>query len=507
MDVLSIGFVALMVVLAGVLCYTGDLLGRKLGKKRLTIGRLRPKHTAALMTGLFGGLSALLIVLVLVAVSEPIRTWIVEGNKARAEAAQLRRDIAEKQKLLDTLEGQVPELESKAREAETKLKGEEDKVRKAQDANKRLADQSRQLSAQTKNLTSQVQNFTSQLKQIKTEYAAMTQNLQNVKVNRDEAIKQNSELSNRNLMLTQDITKSEQDLSKLQVEFNTLQAEKARLQKSLDDLTDEYQKQFEEQNRKLTELNLSLTKVSEDLTKARQDLQRAQDLVAQANSAVQNSASALRLQPLLINRGDELSRLPIGVRLNQAEARRLLLSAVTEASDEAMRRGAVEAPGSKEHAIFIDLPTDVRMITADEQISAAMQAMTNLSEPHLLILRSLFNTYRNEFVPIEVQVVPNPVIFKAGVVGDEVILDGSKTETQIADDIAQYAAGPLREKVLKAGFIPSIGRPQAIGEIGRENVLKLVSEVKSMGRRTNVRLIARTDTRAGDVLRLDYRIR
>jgi len=50
--------ILLLLALCGFIAYIGDLLGRRLGKKRLTIFGLRPKHTAILLTVVTGVLIA-----------------------------------------------------------------------------------------------------------------------------------------------------------------------------------------------------------------------------------------------------------------------------------------------------------------------------------------------------------------------------------------------------------------------------------------------------------------
>src|SRR3954470_8253480 len=50
--------VLVLLALCGFIAYVGDLLGRRLGKKRLSVFGLRPKHTAILLTIVTGVLIA-----------------------------------------------------------------------------------------------------------------------------------------------------------------------------------------------------------------------------------------------------------------------------------------------------------------------------------------------------------------------------------------------------------------------------------------------------------------
>lgn len=69
----------LLVILGGVIAYLGDWLGRKMGKKRLRIMNLRPRHTAILFTVIMGALIPVITAFALIGVSEPVKEWIVRG--------------------------------------------------------------------------------------------------------------------------------------------------------------------------------------------------------------------------------------------------------------------------------------------------------------------------------------------------------------------------------------------------------------------------------------------
>src|SRR3712207_8674593 len=50
--------ILLLLALCGFIAYIGDLLGRRLGKQRLSVFGMRPKHTAILLTIVTGALIA-----------------------------------------------------------------------------------------------------------------------------------------------------------------------------------------------------------------------------------------------------------------------------------------------------------------------------------------------------------------------------------------------------------------------------------------------------------------
>src|SRR5271167_967119 len=68
---------ASLTLMGGFIAYYGDLLGRRLGKKKVTWRGLRPRHTAMLLTSLTGAFIALLSIATLLIVNPPLRHAIL----------------------------------------------------------------------------------------------------------------------------------------------------------------------------------------------------------------------------------------------------------------------------------------------------------------------------------------------------------------------------------------------------------------------------------------------
>ncbi|MCS7191058.1 MAG: DUF3084 domain-containing protein, partial [Fimbriimonadales bacterium] len=67
---------ALLTLFGGALAYAGDWLGRKLGKQRLSLFGIRPRHTATLITTVTGCITVALTVIGMTLVNESFRAWI-----------------------------------------------------------------------------------------------------------------------------------------------------------------------------------------------------------------------------------------------------------------------------------------------------------------------------------------------------------------------------------------------------------------------------------------------
>jgi uncharacterized protein (DUF3084 family) len=102
--------VGVVLFLGGIIAVSGDRIGSKVGKARLTLFRLRPRQTATLVTVAAGTLLSAAVLTVLFASSEQLRTGIFDlqrlQNKLRNTSDELAQAITQKnnfQRDLETL--------------------------------------------------------------------------------------------------------------------------------------------------------------------------------------------------------------------------------------------------------------------------------------------------------------------------------------------------------------------------------------------------------------------
>src|SRR5947207_15579591 len=82
-----------LLAVSGFIAYTGDLLGRRFGKKRLSAFGLRPKHTAILFTVVSGVLVAVLTLGTAVGISPTVRLALTQGEVLVRRNSRLRHSI------------------------------------------------------------------------------------------------------------------------------------------------------------------------------------------------------------------------------------------------------------------------------------------------------------------------------------------------------------------------------------------------------------------------------
>lgn len=91
----GIMIVLLLLVLSGAVAYIGDLLGRRFGKKKLSIFGLRPKYTSIIFTIASGVMITAITLCVMLLMSQYVRTALFGLGKLRTERAQAQAEVAD----------------------------------------------------------------------------------------------------------------------------------------------------------------------------------------------------------------------------------------------------------------------------------------------------------------------------------------------------------------------------------------------------------------------------
>jgi uncharacterized protein (DUF3084 family) len=156
----------LLLTLCGFIAYTGDLLGRRLGKKRLSVFGLRPKHTAILLTIVTGVLIAGVTFGAAMASVPGFRRLVMEGErlarinrrleKQNGERQQQNEALAEKNQDLTTTNQSLSRHSAELRSRNTMLQGENQKLMGSKEqlsrANAQLLASNRGLAEQNRGL-------------------------------------------------------------------------------------------------------------------------------------------------------------------------------------------------------------------------------------------------------------------------------------------------------------------------------------------------------------------
>jgi uncharacterized protein (DUF3084 family) len=285
------GYILIGVVLflGGIIAVSGDRIGSKVGKARLTLFKLRPRQTATLITVVAGTLLSASVLTVLFASSEQLRTGIFDlqrlQGKLRSTSAELAQAISQKNNFQRDLE----KLRIEQSEAKDALSGVNQSVR--DELTKRST-----TAQQLNNLRQQLEAVGSQKNTLKKEVGETTRKIEDLTTQQIVLKKQKNTLikdidrstARLNKMIEQGINldpissnpvnpnlRAEITLqqSKVQELTKQLQVQSANLQKAeiqrrqLEQKLELRKAQLKEKERQFTQLDQELTAVIEQQQK------------------------------------------------------------------------------------------------------------------------------------------------------------------------------------------------------------------------------------------------
>jgi len=105
-----------VMLLSGVIAYLGDLLGRRIGKRKLSLLRLRPRYTAIVVSIVTGILIAGITLAILSGASQDVRTALFGMRELKEKLEDLNRQVMERNVELENTKRLVADLEARERE-------------------------------------------------------------------------------------------------------------------------------------------------------------------------------------------------------------------------------------------------------------------------------------------------------------------------------------------------------------------------------------------------------
>lgn len=205
----GIYLIIVMVITGGAIAFIGDKLGTKIGKKRLSIFGLRPRHTSMVITVITGALITGLSIGSMAVISENVRTALFGMEELNAAMESTQKSLgAVVKELMDTQEEfkrTDADLANSKKEIES-LKTEQaellEESERLKTGNERLESENSELAAQNENLSTS-----------NSELSAQNENLSNANAELED---NNKKLGEFNLTLTADNEKLAKDNAELE---------------------------------------------------------------------------------------------------------------------------------------------------------------------------------------------------------------------------------------------------------------------------------------------------
>ncbi|MDU6872411.1 MAG: DUF3084 domain-containing protein, partial [Negativicoccus succinicivorans] len=183
-----------LAVMGGLIAFLGDKIGSKVGKKRISLFGMRPKHTSILVTVLTGIMIAAMTIGVLSALSENVRTALFGMEQLQGELSRLGSEVQQKNAELERSKAQLAEqtteynhMTERVRETNTQLalaqeqesymraqlQVVEDAYRKAQADVNASAEEIAQLEAMRGELTENIQKLDAEAERLRTNIVSL----------------------------------------------------------------------------------------------------------------------------------------------------------------------------------------------------------------------------------------------------------------------------------------------------------------------------------------------
>lgn len=169
----GIYLIIVMIITGGAIAFIGDKLGTKIGKKRLSIFGLRPRHTSMIITVITGALITGLSIGSMAIISQNVRTALFGMEELNATIAETKKSLGVAVKELMTTQDEFKRADAdlaKSKQEIESLKAEQIELREESDrlksGNEKLENENSELTAQNTDLSASNSELSAQNKNL-----------------------------------------------------------------------------------------------------------------------------------------------------------------------------------------------------------------------------------------------------------------------------------------------------------------------------------------------------
>lgn len=517
MDGVAVGFVILMVVLGGLSAYVADILGYKIGKKRLSLWRIRPKYVARTSVVVMGMLIPLITISLLYGASADFRTWLTKGRQAIEESKiksaeleklqlQLQKKSAEMSNKIRLFEDEIDKKQKDIASQEKQLQGLTASMKTQSAQFKSLGDQKAKLQAtfikvqaSLKTAESSLKIADTALKNSKKELDEVNTRLNDSKTKYQAAKKEYDKTTSENLRLNVLNGELHRDNQELEAKVTQQQTDLENLTKSIEALQKDKMKAETEAKaaqKELLEVQEALGTITENIRQMRSKF--ASDL--------QETSRYARTSPISFLKGEELGRVTVPAKLTEAAATGVYRTLIRKARAAATAKGAAPDPELypfADNVGFIAYDTFGRPLGEAQVDRYWIEELLKVPQNSIAVVRAWNNRFSKEPVALTLDVYPNPIVFRKGEIIAETPIDGRGSELEIRRTIREFLRTFVNTKARSRKMIPVQTRDgETFGEFSEEQYFNAAVQAKKIPRTLRLVAVAQDDIRAGDPLQI-----
>ncbi|MBQ0105858.1 MAG: DUF3084 domain-containing protein [Armatimonadetes bacterium] len=436
----SVFVFVLLIIISGGIAYLGDYIGRYLGKKRLSVFGLRPKHTAIVTTVVTGMVISFAALMFLTLINKEFKEVVFHGQKI------LKNNTV---------------LETKSLELSEKNK-------KLTDTNKSLSEEHKSLSSKNSVLekaTELLENKNRLLSDKAESYQSKALGLQ----------KKSAELEKKIKKLLSDYKNTENKLHESQkaktlaeTEINLLKSNIKKQQTELAEITEksdslgfllnEKQKELELNLQKLEKEEKNLADIEVQLKEARVNLDETLKSLEVANAELQ-TYTELRLNDVIIRQDDEIIRGVIENNLSLSEIKDTLYKLVA-AGD--LRCSKIMSKVAKyDNGLALAYKSEngeILLIDFNVLIDQAAQMIKSNKKYNTLVIISSAGNFtakdiEKEPVVAQIRLVEDKMVYRKGSIVTNKYFDGKMTEPYVFSDVYEFLNVQVPDVFIKKGVV------------------------------------------------------
>jgi len=483
----------LLVLVSGGIAVVGDWIGRRIGKRRLTLLGLRPRSTAMLITILTGMLIAGFSMGAMLAGSQELRDALLYFDRIKRDYEQANRSLQQEQR---KLRRQVREARQKLAKTQAELKQQEQTLlqqeellgqteRELTQARNDLTQVRRQLQAAQqarKQARREAEQAQQQLFEAQTQLAQLQTQLTQVNAQIAEAEVQLAEAEQQITNAARIVTGQNRAIRELQGQIEEARAEIARLEEQRADL----QGEAERLGREVAALR-----------------RRAMELGMLAEEAHLRLFTAQRGQ-LIFQVEEELARRLVDGTQPREAVQQQLEALLAEADERAAAAGAGREPDGRHVILAHDAEwanRGVVTVFGERVLNEAVNFV--LSQHQRLVVQVVAgqNAVEGQLVQVDFRFRPDRLVFAAGEELARTQVDGTHSEAEIFSALL-HLLGQVRATAQERGLLPSPGGQ--FGELSHAELFAVLHAVQQRGAATEVRIVAAEDTRTADPLSIRF---
>ncbi|MCX6343702.1 MAG: DUF3084 domain-containing protein [Armatimonadetes bacterium] len=490
----SIFFAIVLVLVSGFIAYFGDLLGRKMGKKRLMLFGMRPRYTAIMMTTITGMVIAGLTLVTLISINPEFKRIFNEGAEILSRNKILSAQNAHLEKRNVDLVSRSQELENEVAKQQLEM----NKAKQAMDLAVKARD------AAQKNIL-----------QLKLDIAQRLNELAKLKLKNDAAGKEIKLATGQLKEVRRKLVEEQSKLRIAQLSLDTARGKLAVASANLnitEDKLAEAEKTLKEQEVALKRKDQDIKDQTAYLNEIIKKADEAQKQYDEARQLFIKHTYELRSSELILRQGEELVRGTISASSSAFGVKADLKALLDAASEKAELLGAKKGSNKRAVAlIYKQLIDNDRMITSEDEsncIEMATETILGSFSEAMVQVVCAGNTIAGEQAPVEFRLYRNSQVFRSGRLIASARLDGEMSEGRILLAVIDFLRKDVSEAALRAGIIP-VANPDPRASMGKDpatqvdSLMAVVVQIKNENARVKLEAYASEEVFAAGPLNMD----